>query len=134
MQELAEDLQRTSANGRETVGDEKWVRYRDVNGLMTVCRPLYLPASTSNLELHSKKLDRLHSNLVAKWPGLINHRCVIFHHDNARSHVAVITLQELMLMGFVWDILPRPPYSPLASTDYPPTTSCVESVLQSEKF
>ena len=72
---------------------------------------------TINAAFYCLQLDRLHSNLVAKRPGLINRRGVILHHDNARPHAAVITRQKLL--GFGWEVLPHPPYSPhLAPTDY----------------
>ncbi|CAO4386748.1 unnamed protein product [Caenorhabditis nigoni] len=42
---------------------------------------------------------------------------VYYQHDNARPHVSKQVKQELM--GYGWNVLPHPPYSPdLAPTDY----------------
>ena len=35
---------------------------------------------------------------------------IVFHHDNAKPHAFVITVQNLM--EFSWDVLPYPPYNP----------------------
>ena len=45
------------------------------------------------------------------------HEAIIFHHDNARSHVAIPVKNYLKDSG--WEVLPHPPYSPdLAPSDY----------------
>ncbi|GFU27452.1 histone-lysine N-methyltransferase SETMAR [Trichonephila clavipes] len=58
---------------------------------------------TINAAFYCLQLDRLHSNLVAKRPDLINHHThthsVILHHNNTRPHAAVITPQKLMGFG-----------------------------------
>ncbi|CAO4361051.1 unnamed protein product [Caenorhabditis nigoni] len=42
---------------------------------------------------------------------------VYYQHDNARPHVSKQVKQELM--GYGWNVLPHPPYSPdLAPSDY----------------
>ncbi|GFV79520.1 histone-lysine N-methyltransferase SETMAR [Trichonephila clavipes] len=45
--------------------------------------PLY---QTINAAFYCLQLDRVHSNLVTKWPSLINRSGVILHHFNAWPH------------------------------------------------
>ena len=45
------------------------------------------------------------------------HEAIIFHHDNARPHVAIPVKNYMEKSG--WGVLPHPPYSPdLAPSDY----------------
>ena len=45
------------------------------------------------------------------------HEAIIFHHENARPHVAIPVKNYLEHSG--WEVLPHLPYSPdLASSDY----------------
>jgi len=42
---------------------------------------------TINSELYCEQLQRLQQAIERKRPKLINRRGVVFHHDNARSHI-----------------------------------------------
>ena len=69
-------------------------------------------------ELYWQQLIHLKQAIAEKhseWAT--RHEKLIFHHDNARPHVAVPVKNYLENAG--WKILPRPPYSPdIASSDY----------------
>ena len=45
-----------------------------------------------------------------KYPELFNRKCIIFHQDNARTHVYLMTRQKLLQLD--WEVLIRLPYSP----------------------
>jgi histone-lysine N-methyltransferase SETMAR len=65
---------------------------------------------TINSDVYCSQLDRLKAAIDQERPELVNRESVAFHHDNARPHVSLATLQKLMQLG--WDVLPHPPYSP----------------------
>ncbi|XP_050459528.1 histone-lysine N-methyltransferase SETMAR-like [Cataglyphis hispanica] len=72
---------------------------------------------TINADKYCNQLDQLKAAIAEKRPELVNRRGVVFHHDNARPHVAMVVRQKLL--QFDWDVLPHPPYSPdLAPSDY----------------
>lgn len=75
----------------------------------------FLPQNTTvTAEVYCEQLERVKYALARKFPNLTR---VKFLHDNARPHVARITVQKLSEFG--WEILPHPPYSPdLAPTDF----------------
>ncbi|KAF2349123.1 hypothetical protein FHG87_020122 [Trinorchestia longiramus] len=57
------------------------------------------------------------ARLSEKRPALVNRRGPVLLHDNARAHVARMTVQKLTELGY--EALPHPPYSPdLSSTDH----------------
>jgi histone-lysine N-methyltransferase SETMAR len=56
-------------------------------------------------------LDLLKAAIDQKRPELVNHKDVVFRHDNARPHASLATRQKLMQLG--WDVLPHP-----QSSDY----------------
>ncbi|XP_054167892.1 histone-lysine N-methyltransferase SETMAR-like [Oppia nitens] len=99
---------------RIVTGDEKWCLYINVTrkgqwlskgekaGI--VHWELLNVGQTVNSDLYCQQLERVKSSLTKLWPALVNRKGVIFHHDNARPHVANII---------------HPPYSPdIAPTDY----------------
>ncbi|EZA57360.1 Histone-lysine N-methyltransferase SETMAR [Ooceraea biroi] len=61
-------------------------------------------------------LDRV-MILAEKRPELANRKGVVFHHDNAKPHTALVTKKKLKCFG--WEVMQHPPYSPdLAPSDY----------------
>ncbi|XP_012060168.1 PREDICTED: histone-lysine N-methyltransferase SETMAR-like [Atta cephalotes] len=70
-----------------------------------------------NSEKYCSQLDELKTAIEQKRPEIANQKGVVFHQDNARPHVSLITRQKLLELG--WDVLPHPPYSPdLAPSDF----------------
>ena len=41
---------------------------------------------------------------------LATRKGVIFHQDNARPHIFLVTRKKLLELG--WEMMPHPPYSP----------------------
>ena len=61
--------------------------------------------------------DQLKATLDEKHPELVNRKCIIFHQDNARLPVSLMTRQTLLWPG--WEVLIHPPYSPdIAPSDF----------------
>ena len=68
-----------------------------------------------NSDVYSAQLDRLEAAIKVKRPRKKNHN--VFHHDNAKPHVAHQVTQSIDDKG--WELLEHPPYSPTeAPTDY----------------
>ena len=79
---------------------------------------LLKPGETINGERYRTQLIRLKRAIPEKRPEYTTrHEAIIFHHDNARSHVA-IQVKNYLENGKC-EVLPHPPYSPdLAPFDY----------------
>ena len=72
---------------------------------------------TITAEKYCQQIDEMHQKLQLMCPRLVNMKGPILLHDNARPHVAQVTLQKLNELGY--ETLPHPPYSPdLSPTDY----------------
>ena len=65
---------------------------------------------TINSNKYCSQLDQLKAALNEKHPELVNRKRIIFHQDNARPHVSLMTRQKLLQVG--WEVLIHPPYSP----------------------
>ena len=83
-----------------------------------LCGPIYwevLPRGiTVTAQLYCEQLQRLAEKIRCLWPQLSK---VCFLHDKARPHIANVTHQMLLQLG--WEILPHPLYSPdIAPSDY----------------
>ena len=63
-----------------------------------------------NCNKYCSRLDQLKAALNEKRPELVNRKRIIFHQDNARSHVSLMTRQKLLQLG--WEVLIHPLYSP----------------------
>ena len=73
---------------------------------------------TINGERYRTQSIRLKREIAEKRPEYATrHEAIIFHHDNARPHVATPVKNYLENSG--WEVLPHPPYSlDLAPSDY----------------
>ena len=86
------------------------------NWKVIVYHELLEPGQTINSTLYFQQLMRL-KQAIKKRLELINKKGVVFHHDNARPHISLVTRQKLRELG--WEVLMHPPYSPdLIPSDY----------------
>ena len=70
-----------------------------------------------NSSKYCSQLDQLKVSLDEKHPKLVIRKLIIFHQDNARPHVSLMTGQELLQLG--WEVLIHPLYSPdIAPSDF----------------
>ena len=70
-----------------------------------------LPANqTVNSNKYYSQLDQLKVALNKKHPNLVKRKCIIFHQDNARPQVSLMTRQKLL--QFDWEVLVHLLYSP----------------------
>ena len=65
---------------------------------------------TINSNRYCSQLDQLKAVLDEKHLELVNRKCIIFHQDEARPHVSLMTRQKLLQL--VWEVLLYLPYSP----------------------
>ena len=79
---------------------------------------LLKPGESINGECYRTQSVRLKRAIAEKRTEYATrHEAIIFHHDNARPHVAIPVKNYLESSG--WKVLPHPPYSPdLAPSDY----------------
>ena len=82
---------------------------------------LYYELLPKNQTINSNKyclqLDQLKAALNKKHPELVNRKCIIFHQDNARPHVFLMTRQKLLQLGC--EVLIHPLHSPdIAPSDF----------------
>ena len=82
------------------------IHYELLNDTQSVTVEKYLP-----------KLEDLKHALSIKRPSLLNKKGVILVHDNAKPHIAKLTQENIMGLGYA--LLPCPPYSlDLALSDF----------------
>jgi len=82
---------------------------------------LYYELLSNNETINSEKyyfqLDELKTAIEQKCSEIANRKGVVFHQDNARPHVSLITRQKLLELCL--DVLSHPPYLPdLAPSDF----------------
>ena len=66
-----------------------------------------------NSNKYCSQLDQLKAALDEKRPELVNRERIIFHQDNARLHVYLMTRQKLLQLG--WEVLIHSLYSPVTA-------------------
>ena len=72
---------------------------------------------TITADIYCNQLDRVQEELLIKQPALVNRKKILFLQDNARPHVAKMTLHKIAELQ--WEIMSHPPYSPdLSPTDF----------------
>ena len=82
-----------------------------------LCYELLPEKQTINSNKYCSQLDQLKAALDEKRPELVNRKRIIFHHDNSRLHVSLMTRQKLLQLG--WEVLIHPPYSSdIAPSDF----------------
>ena len=79
---------------------------------------LLKPGEIINEERYRTQLIRFKRSIAEKRPEYATrHEAIIFHHDNAQPHVAILVKNYLENSG--WEVLPHSLYSPdLAPSDY----------------
>ena len=81
----------------------------------------YYELLPENQPINSNKscsqLDQLKAAFDKKHPELVNRKRIIFHEDNTRPHVSLMSRQKLLQPG--WEVLIHLPYSPdIAPSDF----------------
>ena len=83
--------------------------WRDQKGVLYY--ELLKPSEIINGGRYRTQLIRLQRAIAEKRPEYATrHEAIIFHHDNARPHVAIPVKNYLENSG--WEVLPHPPYCP----------------------
>ncbi|KAL6419693.1 hypothetical protein ACFW04_014569 [Cataglyphis niger] len=89
-------------------GDKKWIIYNNVKRKRSWGKRNEPPLATTkvaftkqreitiNSEKYSSQLDELETAIEQKNPEIANRKGVVFHQDNARSHVSLIIRQKLL--------------------------------------
>ena len=72
---------------------------------------------TINSNKYCSQLDQLKAAIDKKRPELVNRKHIIFHQDNTRPFVYLMTRQKLLQLA--WEVLIHPLYSPdIAPSDF----------------
>ena len=72
---------------------------------------------TVTAEIYTDQLSRVQAALIEKHPATVNRKGILLLHDNARPHIAKLTMKKVNELR--WEVLPHPPYSPdLAPSDF----------------
>ena len=84
-------------------------------------RVLYYELLPENQMINSNKycsqVDQLKAALDEKCPELVTRQRILFHQDNARLHVSLMTRQKLLQLG--WKVIIHLPHSPdIATSDF----------------
>ena len=78
---------------------------------------LLLENEMINSNRYCSQSDQLKAALNEKHPELVKRKCLIFHQDNARPHVSLMTWQKLLQLGR--EVLIHLPYSAdIAPSDF----------------
>ena len=97
---------------------------------------LYYELLTENQTINSNKyccqLDQLKAALSEKRPELVNRKHIIFHQDNARPHVSLMTRQKLLQLG--WEVLIHLLYSPDIAPSHFHLFWSLQNSLNGKKF
>ncbi|GFY12733.1 mariner Mos1 transposase [Trichonephila clavipes] len=62
---------------------------------------------TINADLYCNQLNKLNAVIKEKMPALASRKGIVFHHDNARPHTAMVIQQKLNVLG--WEVLGHQP-------------------------
>ena len=94
------------------------------------------PGEMITAEKYCRQIDEMHQKLQRMCPRLVNMKGPILLHDNARPHVAQLTLQKLNELGY--KTLPlirhihRTSRSPIITFSSISTTSCAKNASKAE--
>ncbi|XP_012062516.1 PREDICTED: histone-lysine N-methyltransferase SETMAR-like [Atta cephalotes] len=93
--------------------DEKWIIHNNVERKRSWRKRNEPPQKPVFVQRRSGN----NTEIEQKHPEIANWKSVVFHQDNVRPHVSLITRQKLLELS--WDVLPHPSYLPnLASSDF----------------